>query len=71
MSLVKDALVAELQSVFTLSKEYADKIKNAETRTKSDFYKKKLKKNNQIAADMVIALDKLDKIDYTAQNKET
>ena len=61
MSIVKEAIVDELQSAIGLSKEYADKIKTAKTKLKSDIYTKKLKKNNKIVADLVIALDKVGK----------
>jgi predicted DNA-binding protein YlxM (UPF0122 family) len=61
MSIVKEALVDELKSAIELSKEYDSKIKTAKTKVKSDVYTKKLKKNNKIVADLVIALDKVDK----------
>jgi len=68
MSVVKKALLDELQTSIRLSKEYSDKIKNAKTKTKIDLYRKKLKKNNNIIADMMIALDKLENVDYNTQN---
>lgn len=60
MSIVKEALVEELQSAMKLSKEYSDKVKTAKTKVKSTFYTKKLKNSNQIVADLLIALDKVD-----------
>jgi len=60
MSIVSEAVRTELIGVISLSKEYADKIKFAKTKPKIDLYKKKLKKNNEIAAEMIIALDKLE-----------
>jgi hypothetical protein len=45
--LVKDILISELQGLMKLSKEYHDKVKNAKTNTKRQYYKKKLGKNNR------------------------
>lgn len=71
MSLVKEAIMAELQDAIKLSTEYKEKLDNAKTDIKAKTYKKKLKKNNQIIADMLIALDKLDKQDYNTQDNES
>lgn len=61
MSIVREILLDELKSAIGLSKEYAGKIKYAKTKPKIDVYTKKLKKNNKIVADLVIALDKIEK----------
>jgi len=71
MSFVKETIVEELSTAIEKSKEYADKIKRAKTKTKSDIYHKKLKKNNQIVADLLIALDKLENKEYNNPNNET
>jgi hypothetical protein len=64
MSIVKEAIMIELQSAMKSSKEYSDKVKNAKTKVKSTFYTKKLKSSNQIVADLLIALDKVNNKDY-------
>jgi len=64
MSIVKEAIMVELQSAMKSSKEYSDKIKTAKTKVKSTFYTKKLKSSNQIVADLLIALDKVNNKDY-------
>jgi len=64
MSLVKNILVEELKSSIALSTEYSSKIKSAKTKTKAAVYLKKLKKNNKIVADLVVALDKVEKANY-------
>lgn len=68
MSVVKDILIDELKSSIALSSEYAIKIKRAKTKTKANLYHKKLKKNNQIVADLIVALDKLDNPEYDSQD---
>jgi len=70
MSFVKEALIAEIQDAIKLSKEYKEKIDTAKTTVKQTVYRKKLKKNNQIVADMVMALDKLNKQDYNTTDNE-
>ena len=44
MSLVKDTIVEELNAAVEKSKEFADKMKSAKTKIKSDTYHKKLKR---------------------------
>jgi len=70
MSMVKDALIAEIQDAIRLSTEYKEKVDTAKTKVKRDTYKKKLKKNNMLVADMVMALDKLNKQDYNTTNND-
>ena len=55
MSIVKEAIMVELQSAMKSS---------AKTKVKSTFYTKKLKSSNQIVADLLIALDKVNNKDY-------
>lgn len=69
MSIVKDSLQIELKNAIGISKGYINKIKTAKTKPKTDFYTKKLKKNNKIVAELIIGLDKLEKTDYNTQNK--
>lgn len=66
MSIVQDSLRKELALAVTLSKDYDKKIKSAKTKTKTNFYKKKLKKNNNLIANMIIGLDKIEKGSYNA-----
>jgi RNA processing factor Prp31 len=64
MSFVKEALIEEIREAIKRSTDYKEKIDTAKTSIKANTYKKKLKKNNQIVADLVMALDKIDKEDY-------
>lgn len=61
MSLVKQAIIAELQELIPKSKHYADQLETAKTKVKKDLMRKRLKKNNEKVADLLVALDKLDK----------
>jgi len=67
MSVVQDALRKELSSAVTLSQEYSSKASSAKTKTKTEYYKKKLKKNNNLIANMIMALDKIEKGGYNSQ----
>ena len=59
MSQVKDLIIEELKLGAKLSKEYMEKIENSKTKTKECFYQKKLKRNNDLNAKMVLALDRM------------
>lgn len=59
MSLVKQALVAELTELAMNAKDFKEKIDTAKTFLKRDIYKKKLKENNKRAADVLGAIAKL------------
>lgn len=61
MSKVIDVIKAEIIELVTYSKELKHKLDKAKTRIKQDLYRKKLKKNNMILAELLLALDKLDK----------
>lgn len=65
-ALVKAALIEEIQEAMPISTQLQENIKNAKTPTKRNMLTKKLKKHNNKVADLVIALDRLDKND----NKE-
>ncbi len=64
MSIVRDSLRKELSLAVTLSEEYSTKAKSAKTKTKNTYFTKKLKKNNNLIANMIIALDKIEKGSY-------
>jgi len=70
MSIVENALRDELKSAIQISKDYVTKIKESYTDTKSDYYYKKLKKNNKKVANLVINLDKLQKSKYNTENNK-
>lgn len=53
------AVKAELQDHLRLAKQYQELIENAQTETKKAYYHKKLRKNNQKAFQMLIALQRL------------
>jgi len=68
MSIVREALMAEIKQKAELSQDYYNIIRDAKTEAKKRVYKKKLKTHNNILADMLIALDKLDKQAYNSQD---
>lgn len=59
MSIVREAIKQELVDLIPKSQEYAEQIKTAKTDTKKRMLRKKLVKNNQKIADLMIALDRL------------
>jgi hypothetical protein len=61
MSLVKKELIREVQELALVSRKYSDLIKNAKTNAKKEFYSKRLKKNNNKVANILQAIDRLDK----------
>jgi len=61
MSIVRDSIIAELQERIARSAEYATIIESAKTKIKRDTYIKKLHKNNEIVADLLVSLDTIDK----------
>lgn len=68
MSIVKDALIAEIKEKAQLSQEYYDTIQTAKTKVKKKIYEKKLAAHNDILADLLISLDKLEKSEYNSQD---
>ena len=68
MSIVKDALIAEITEKAALSQEYYDTIQSAKTKVKKKIYEKKLAAHNNMLADLLISLDKLEKSDYNSQD---
>jgi len=68
MSIVREALMAEIKQKAELSQDYYNIIRDAKTEAKKRVYKKKLKNHNNILADLLIALDKLDKQAYNSQD---
>jgi hypothetical protein len=68
MSIVKDALIEEIKEKAELSQEYYNIIQSAKTEAKKRLYQKKLKAHNNILADLIISLDKLNKSQYNSQD---
>jgi hypothetical protein len=68
MSLVKTALKQEIAERTQKSQDYFVKMKTAKTKIKEKTYAKKLKENNNILADLIIALDKLNESQYNTQD---
>lgn len=56
---VKGALVAMINDYASRAVEYKTKLDEAETALKRNFYAKKLKNNNEEAADAIVALEQL------------
>jgi len=59
MSIVKDALMEELLERKTKSQELYSILNSAQTDIKKKIFKKKLRKNNIVIADLLTKLDKL------------
>ncbi len=59
MSLVKQAIIAELQELMPKSTHYSEQYENAKTKPKRDLMMKRLKKNNEKIADLIVALEKI------------
>jgi len=68
MSIVKDALIEEIKEKAELSQDYYNIIQSAKTEAKKRLYQKKLKAHNNILADLIISLDKLNKSQYNSQD---
>ncbi len=68
MSIVKDALIEEIKQKAELSQDYYNIINAATTEAKKRLYRKKLAKHNNILADLIISLDKLEKSQYNSQD---
>lgn len=56
---VKNALVAMINDYALKAVEYKTKLDEAQTAVKRDFYAKKLRANNEEAADSIVALENL------------
>ncbi len=70
MSIVADSIRVELDKAIEKSKRYIDLIKSSKTTAKSNFFIKKLKKNNKIVANLAIGLDKIAKKNQNPPHNE-
>lgn len=68
MSIVREALIEEIKQKAELSQDYYNTIQRAQTDAKRRIFRKKLTKHNNILADLLISLDKLDKAQYNSQD---
>ncbi len=68
MSIVREALLEEIKQKAEISQDYYNTIHTAKTEAKSRVFRKKLTKHNNILADLIISLDKLDKAQYNSQD---
>ena len=57
---LRDVVVAELQVGVQRSRDLQQKINEAKTKPKRDLYLKKIRKNNEHVAELLLALQKLD-----------
>ena len=57
MSVVQDAIIAEMQSLMKISVDYKRQIDAAKTKTKKNILTKKLHKNNRKIAALSTSLD--------------
>ena len=58
---LRDVVIVEIQELMKTSKELQQNIKEAKTAVKSEYFRKKIKKNNERLMEMLVALEKLDK----------
>ncbi len=57
---LRDYIVTQLQEKVNRSKELQQKIANSKTKPKRDLYTKKIGKNNEDVANLILALQKID-----------
>lgn len=57
---LRDVIVAELQERIKISKELQQKINDSKTKPKRELYTKKIRRNNEQVADLLLALQKID-----------
>lgn len=70
---MRDVVVAELQRRIKISKDLQQIINTAKTKPKKDLYLKKIRKNNEAVADLLVALQRIDnqeKIKVTDEPKQ-
>lgn len=60
---LKDLVLVEVRRLVVISKAYKEKIDTAKTKPKKDLYAKKIRKNNDKLADMIIRLEQLNRIE--------
>jgi len=63
---IKDLVTQEVQRLVLVSRHYQAIIKESKTSTKKDFYLKKLRKNNNKLADMIVRLEQIDQMGDTS-----
>ena len=63
MSLAKEVIVAELQTLMVAATKYKKQKDGAKTKTKRDYMSKRLKKNNKRVTELLLALNRLDQKD--------
>ena len=56
---VETILLEQLQSLIVNAKTFRATINDAKTTTKKEFYKKKLRKNNEQAMQLLLSLDRV------------
>ena len=61
MSIVHDAIVEELQTRMKKSVDYKQQIDTAKTKIKRKILSKRLKKNNEIVAELMKSLEAMNK----------
>lgn len=70
----QEFLGLELKEHAAIALEYKEKIENAKTQVKKEYYKKKLVKNNQAAFQVLLALEEMgrnQKIDELKEQEQT
>jgi len=57
---LRDVILAEIQEKIKVSKELQQKINDSKTKPKRELYIKKIRKNNEQVAELLLALKKID-----------
>ena len=58
-SFVEQSLITHIQELMQKAKDFRDLIQSAKTSTKKEYFKKKLRKNNEEAMQMLISLNRV------------
>ena len=58
-SFVEQSLITRIQELMQKAKDFRDLIQSAKTSTKKEYFKKKLRKNNEEAMQMLISLNRV------------
>lgn len=61
-SLIKQAIIEELREIMPLSVKYKNEMETATTKVKESLMRKRLTENNEKVAELLVALERLDKV---------
>lgn len=69
MSKVKTAITEEIKDRIRISLEFRKRVDESKTTSKKNFYMRKLRENNKIASDLLIALERLNQSQDQRKNE--